>query len=123
MSNRNRVLVVDDYPDSRTTLRWLLRDWGYEVTEAADGPSALSRATTFSPNAVLLNIGLPGMDGYQVARHLRALPGLEKTLLVAVTGYGQADDVERCRQAGCGTHLLKPYDPLVVKQLLDGIRG
>src|SRR5262249_48412946 len=103
MTNGLRVLVVDDYPDSLTTLRWLLQAWGYEVAEAPDGPSALSSAASFVPDVVLLDIGLPGMDGYEVARQLRALPGQGKTLLVALTGFGQVADVERCLQAGCDT--------------------
>jgi two-component system, chemotaxis family, CheB/CheR fusion protein len=116
---RLRVLVVDDCPDTRTGLRHLLRWWGYEVDEAADGPAALSSAASFRPDVVLLDIGLPGMDGREVARQLRALPGPEKALLVAVTGFGQPDDVKDCLQAGCDTYLLKPYDPLSLKQLLD----
>jgi len=119
MTNRLRILVVDDCPDTRTTLCWMLRDWGYEVAEAANGSAALSLAASFYPDMVLLDIGLPGLDGYEVAYRLRALPGLADSLLVAVTGFGQADDVERCLQAGCDTHLLKPFDPLALKQLLS----
>src|SRR6266545_2015760 len=87
------VLVVDDCPDTRATLCALLRGWGREVNEAADGPAALS-AASICPDVVLLDIGLPGMDGYEVARQLRALPGLKKALLVAMTGFGQPDDVQ-----------------------------
>jgi two-component system, chemotaxis family, CheB/CheR fusion protein len=114
-----RVLVVEDCPDTRTSLRHLLRRWGHEVAEAADGPAALSSAASVRPDVVLLDIGLPGMDGREVARQLRAIPGLEKALLVAVTGFGQPDDVTDCLHAGCDTHLLKPYDPLALKQLLN----
>jgi CheY-like chemotaxis protein len=114
-----RVLVVDDCPDTRTGLRHLLRRWGHEVDEAAAGPAALSLAASFRPDVVLLDVGLPGMDGREVARQLRAIPGLEKALLVAVTGFGEPDNVTDCLQAGCDTHLLKPYDPLALKQLLD----
>jgi CheY-like chemotaxis protein len=114
-----RVLVVEDCPDTRTSLRHLLRRWGYEVDEAADGPAALSSAASVCPDVVLLDIGLPGMDGCEVASQLRALPGLEKALLVAATGFGEPDDVKVCLQAGCDAHLLKPYDPLALKQLLD----
>jgi CheY-like chemotaxis protein len=113
-----RVLVVEDDPDTRTTLCALLRGWGHEVDEAADGPAALS-AASIRPDVVLLDIGLPGMDGCAVARQLRAIPGLERALLVATTGFGRPDEVKDCLLAGCDTHLLKPYDPLVLKQLLD----
>ncbi len=123
MTSRNetklRVLVVDDCPDTRTVLRHLLRWWGHEMNEAPDGPAALSLAASVCPDVVLLDIGLPGMDGCEVARQLRALPGLEKALLVAVTGFGRPDEVKECLQAGCDMHLLKPYDPLALKQLLD----
>ena len=119
MSHGLRVLVVDDCPDTRLSLRLLLRNWGYKVAEAADGPSALSVAASLVPDIVLLDIGLPGMDGCEVAKRLRALPGLENTLLIAATGFGRRVDMERCLQAGCDTHLLKPYAPLVLKQLLD----
>src|SRR5262245_45802217 len=89
-----RVLVVEDYPDTRTTLCEMLRGWGHQVDEAADGPAALSSAAAARPDVVLLDIGLPRMDGYEVARQLRALPGLETTLLVAMTGFGQPNDVQ-----------------------------
>jgi CheY-like chemotaxis protein len=114
-----RVLVVEDYPDSRATLCALLRVWGHDVDETANGHAALSSAASVRPDVVLLDIGLPDMDGYEVARRLRDLPGLEKTLLVAMTGFGQPDEVQACLQAGCDMHLLKPCDPLALKQLLD----
>jgi two-component system, chemotaxis family, CheB/CheR fusion protein len=114
-----RVLVVEDYPDSRATLCALLRVWGHDVDETANGHAALSSAASVRPDVVLLDIGMPGMDGYEVARRLRALPGLEKALLVATTGFGRPDEVKECLQAGCDVHLLKPYDPLALKQLLD----
>src|SRR5262245_31561631 len=98
---RLRVLVIEDCPDTRTGLRHLLRRWGHEVDEAADGPVALSSVASFCPDVVLLDIGLPGMDGREVARQLRAIPGLEKALVVAVTGFGEPDNVKDCFQAGC----------------------
>jgi CheY-like chemotaxis protein len=113
-----RVLVVDDCPDMRSTSRILLGLWGHEVREAGDGHVALGLAATFRPDAVLLNIGLPGLDGYEVARRLRRLPGLEGVLLVAITGYGSDQDVAACRAAGFDHHLLKPFDPAVLERLL-----
>jgi CheY-like chemotaxis protein len=68
---------------------------------------------------VLLDLGLPDRDGSEVAKQLRSLPALTESLLVAVTGFGQEDDVRRCLEAGCDAHLLKPYDPLALKQLLN----
>src|SRR4051794_19881308 len=102
-----RILIVDDCPDTRLTFRLLLSRLGHEVREAADGPRALELAGPFCPDVVLLDIGLPGMDGFEVARRLRELPALASAVLVAVTGHGQPEDVERCRQAGFRRHLLK----------------
>ncbi|SRR6266508_3892533 len=118
-----RVLVVEDCHDTRTILCAMLRVWRHEVAEAANGPAALASAASFRPDVVLLDIGMSGMDGYEVARQLRALPGLEKTLLVAMTGFGQPEDVQACLQAGCDMHVLKPCDPLALKQLLDLHQG
>jgi two-component system, chemotaxis family, CheB/CheR fusion protein len=113
-----RVLVVDDDRDTRATECALLRTWGYETAEAADGPTALSLAASFHPDVVLLDLRMPGIDGYEVARQLRALPGLAKTLLVAISGLGQPEDVQACLQAGCDLHLVKPSDPLALQELL-----
>jgi two-component system, chemotaxis family, CheB/CheR fusion protein len=118
-SRKLRVLVVEDDPDTRATQCALLLVWGHEANEASDGPAALSSAASFGPDVVLLDIGMPDIDGYEVARQLRALPGMAKTLLVAMTGFGQPEDVQACLQAGCDVHVLKPCDPLALKPLLD----
>jgi two-component system OmpR family response regulator len=118
MDRSLRVLVVDDNADMRGTLRVLLRLWGHQTAEAPDGRSALGLAATFQPDAVLLDIGLPGLDGYEVAQQLRQLPGLAGVLLVAVTGYGTDQDVAACRAAGFDHHLLKPFDPTELERLL-----
>src|SRR5262245_4764161 len=112
-----RVLVVDDSPDTVRTLTLLLRRWGHEVATAEDGVAALTRADAFGPDAAVLDLGLPGLDGYEVARRLRARfgPGL---LLVAVTGHGTERDRELSRQAAFDHHLVKPADPLVLAELL-----
>ena len=116
---RRRVLVVDDNADAREALRLLLEDEGHDVRSAGDGPSALASAAGFLPEVVLLDIGLPGMDGYEVARALRSVPGCERALIVAVSGYGQAEDRERSRIAGFDQHLLKPVAP---ERLLEIVR-
>jgi CheY-like chemotaxis protein len=105
-----RVLVVDDCPDNRASLCLLLRLWGHDCREAPDGPSALEQAADYRPDAVLLDLVMPGMDGYETARRLRRAPGLEALLLVAMTGYGRDEDVARTRQAGFDHHLVKPLD-------------
>ncbi|HEX9287738.1 MAG TPA: MASE1 domain-containing protein [Thermoanaerobaculia bacterium] len=106
-----RVLVVDDNADARDAMRFLLEDEGHEVRSAGDGPGAIEEARSFLPEVVLLDIGLPGMDGYEVARALRAVPGCERASIVAVSGYGQAEDRARSRVAGFDEHLLKPVSP------------
>ena len=102
------VLVVDDNLDAAQTLGELLATMGCEARLAHDGPAALVAAGQRPPALVLLDLGLPVMDGYEVARRLRAMPGLAGTKIVAVTGYGQAADRERTRQAGFDGHFVKP---------------
>ena len=113
-----RVLVVDDCADMRATLRTLLGLWGYDLREANDGHAALGLAVTFRPDVVLLELGLPDLDGYEVARRLRQVAGLGGVLLVAVTGSGTSPDVAACRAAGIDHVLLKPLDPAEVEGLL-----
>jgi CheY-like chemotaxis protein len=109
-TDARRVMVVDDNHDSADTMAELIRIWGHDVRTANDGPSALECARGFHPQVVLLDVGLPGMDGYELARRLRA-EGLAGTLLVSVTGYGQDEDRRRAEEAGFDHHLTKPVDP------------
>src|SRR5262249_33866753 len=95
-----RILVVDDNADAADGLSYFLAMSGHEVRTAYDGREALAAARAYRPEAVLLDIGMPGMDGYEVARRLRQEPGLERALLVALTGYGQEEDRRRSREAG-----------------------
>jgi PAS domain S-box-containing protein len=104
-----RVLVVDDNVDAANVLAHLLRLAGHEVSLAYDGPAALAAATAVPPDLVLLDIGLPGMDGYAVAERLRA-SGHARAALVALSGYGREDDIRRSRAAGFDHHLVKPID-------------
>jgi two-component system, chemotaxis family, CheB/CheR fusion protein len=116
-----RVLAVDDNVDAVESLAMLLGLQGHEVRTAYDGPAALAAADAFQPDVILLDIGLPKLDGYEVARRLRQQPAFEKVLLVAVTGYGQAEDRLRANQAGFDVHLVKPADPVVLKKLLADV--
>jgi len=104
------VLLVEDNVDAATTLAEVLELWGYEVRLAHSGMTALAAAHAARPDVVLLDIGLPGMDGYETAQRLRAAPGLQSTLLVALTGYGQEADRARSQEAGIDHHLTKPVD-------------
>jgi two-component system, chemotaxis family, CheB/CheR fusion protein len=117
-----RVLVVDDSVDGAETLARLLRLDGHNVRTAADGPSALATVEAFQPDVVLLDIGLPGMSGYEVATQLRQLPGMRSAVLVALTGYGQDRDRERARQAGFDEHLTKPLDHPTLRRVLRSRR-
>jgi CheY-like chemotaxis protein len=105
------VLVVDDNVDAAETIAMLLRASGYEAHCIYDGPSVLEAAKEYRPDVVVLDIGLPGMSGYEVARALRAEPEFRRTPLVAVTGYGQDEDRRRSQEAGFDYHLTKPVDP------------
>ncbi|HEX8200300.1 MAG TPA: ATP-binding protein, partial [Isosphaeraceae bacterium] len=113
-----RVLVVDDQVDAARSLARLLKGWGHEVHVAHDGPSALDAVEAQGPEVVLLDVGLPGMDGHEVARRLRGRPG-DGLRLVALTGYGQEEDRLRSQAAGFDDHLVKPVDPDDLKVLLE----
>src|SRR6185436_10831635 len=104
------VLLVEDHADARRILALMLKRYGHDVRTAEDGPAALAEAKRFAPEVVLLDLGLPGMDGYAVARQLRALPECGSARLIALTGYGQAEDREQSRAAGFDEHLLKPVE-------------
>jgi CheY-like chemotaxis protein len=106
-----RVLVVDDNRDSADSLKLLLQIWGHQAQCAYGGEEALAVVAEFSPEVVLLDIGLPGMSGYELAQRLRELPGARHATLVAVTGYSRAEDRERTAAAGFHHHLVKPVDP------------
>jgi CheY-like chemotaxis protein len=105
-----RILVVDDNVDATASQAELLRMLGHEVETAYDGQSALRKAQAFRPEVVLLDLGMPGMDGFEVARHLRAMPEGRDVLLVAQTGWGQEEDRDRTKAAGFDVHLAKPVD-------------
>jgi PAS domain S-box-containing protein len=113
-----RVLVVDDNRDAAETLELLLQLWGHEVRSAYDGDEALSRVEEFQPDVVLLDIGLPGMSGYEVARHIRALPECRDVMIVAVTGYGHESDRHQSQEAGFDQHLVKPVQPEILRDLI-----
>jgi signal transduction histidine kinase len=116
-----RVLVVEDNTDTRDTLRRVLELDGHQVEEAADGLEAVERAAILRPEVVLVDIGLPGLDGFEVARRLRASLG-SSPLLIALTGYGQPEDRRRSRDAGFDVHLVKPVTPEQLAAAL-GSRG
>lgn len=116
-----RILVVDDNVDAAESIAMLLSLEGYKVQSVHAAQAALEAAQSFQPHLVLLDIGLPGMDGYEVARRLRAQQRIERLRLVAITGYGQQSDRERAREAGFDEHLVKPVDPDALHEVLGAI--
>jgi PAS domain S-box-containing protein len=116
---RRRILVVDDNHDAAQALKLLLESDGHEVRVAADGASGLALARQYKPDVALLDIGLPSMDGYELARHMREDHALDGTLLVAVTGYGQMHDRARASASGFNHHLVKPVEFSALQRLLQ----
>jgi signal transduction histidine kinase/DNA-binding response OmpR family regulator len=117
----HRILVVDDNADVAETTATMLELSGHRVLTAPDGPQALACVEEFEPEIVLLDIGLPGLDGYEVARRLRQLPRARRAWLVAVTGYGQPADRQRGSEAGFDEHLLKPVDPQALAEMIQRV--
>jgi CheY-like chemotaxis protein/two-component sensor histidine kinase len=117
-AEKHRVLVVDDSRDIVEALAEVLTMRGHEVRTAYDGPTALDAVKGFQPDVVFLDIGMPGMDGFEVARRLRKLPGVEGAVLVALTGYGQERDRERSKEAGFDRYLVKPVDMTEIEEVL-----
>jgi CheY-like chemotaxis protein/anti-sigma regulatory factor (Ser/Thr protein kinase) len=117
-----RILVVDDNHDAAEMLSEILRARGYETRIAHDGPEALRVASAFKPEAAFLDIGLPVMDGYELASRLREIPGLSTVRLVAVTGYGQDSDRRRTKAAGFEHHMVKPVNLEALEDLVTAIR-
>ena len=113
-----RSLVVDDLVATAETLTILLEMEGFEVRTATEGATALQIADEFRPDVVLLDIGLPGMNGFEVADRLRKLPSCSEALLIALTGYGEAESRLRSTQAGFDFHMVKPADVNLLLTLL-----
>ena len=106
-----RVLLIEDNPQNRYLVCFLLGARGWEVLQAEDGPTGVAMAASEAPDLVLLDIQLPGMDGYAVAQALRACNTLSALPIVAVTSYAMPGDRERCMEAGCNGYIEKPIDP------------
>jgi CheY-like chemotaxis protein len=113
-----RILVVDDNRDAADSLAMMLRLKGHDIQTAHDGLEAVQAAATFRPEVVLLDIGLPRMNGYEAARHIREQPWGGNMALIALTGWGQEEDKRRSLEAGFDHHLTKPVDPAALEKLL-----
>jgi two-component system CheB/CheR fusion protein len=114
-----RVLIAEDNEDSAISLGMLLRLYGFDVELAADGPSALRAMQANPPDVVLLDIGLPKMNGWQVAKYIREQCTYKRPLIIAVTGYGSPADQLRSQEAGIDFHLVKPVDPEELRHILS----
>jgi two-component system OmpR family response regulator len=123
MPATHQILLVDDSEDSAASLGMLLETRGHHVEIAADGPAARERVRHQVPDVVILDIGLPGMSGFEVAREFRSMPALNRTLLIALTGHGGPEDRARCRAAGFDHHFTKPLDFPALDRLLTNTRS
>jgi len=113
-----RILIIEDSPDARESLRLLLESQGHHVSEASDGVGGVTLALAEDPDVILIDLGLPGLDGYEVARTLRGSAFGKTATLIAVTGYGQTEDRRRSSEAGFDAHLVKPVSPEALARLL-----
>jgi CheY-like chemotaxis protein len=114
-----RILVVDDDADTRNSLAFLLRLDGHQIETAADGAAAFDAVETYEPDVVLLDIGLPVVDGYRIAEQLRDRVATKKPFLIAITGHGTVGDRLRSAEAGIHLHLVKPVDPSTLAKVLE----
>jgi CheY-like chemotaxis protein len=114
------VLVVEDNDDAREGLRMLLTHYGHDVETSEDAPGGLEKLRTFRPDVALIDIGLPGVDGYALARMARETPEAQSTRLIALTGYGQDEDRQKALASGFDAHLTKPIDPAILERVLAG---
>ncbi len=118
-----RVLVVDDNVDSAKTMGWMMEMFGNQVHLAYTGPEALKEAQEFKPHLVLMDIGLPGINGYEVCQTMRRMPELEDAVIVAQTGWGEREHKEMSKEAGFDHYLVKPIEMGALKKLVDTIRA
>src|ERR671912_2532174 len=120
---RFRILVVDDNHDSALSLAMMLSIMGHETRTAHDGESAVATAESFLPDVVLLDIGLPKLNGYEVAQRIRESAWGQAMFLIAVTGWGQEEDRQRSSEVGLNVHMVKPVEPAVLERLLSELRS
>jgi CheY-like chemotaxis protein len=118
---RLRILVVEDNQDAAESLAMMLELWGHEVRVAYDGAAALRQAEAATPDVIISDLGLPGMDGYELARQLRARPGSGRVVLIALSGYGRDEDRRQAAEAGFDHHLVKPPEMDMLLQLIGNV--
>jgi CheY-like chemotaxis protein len=121
--DRYRVLVVDDHADAADSLAMMLSLIGHEVRTARDGLAGVEAASEFRPDVILLDIGMPRLNGYDACRRIRELPGGKEAVIVALSGWGQEEDKRRSREAGFDGHLVKPAEPAALEKLLADMKS
>jgi CheY-like chemotaxis protein len=117
-----RVLIIEDNDDGRSMLETLVQSWGHQTLSASDGIQGLTKALAERPDAALVDIGLPGLDGFDVARHIREDVASPRMMLIAMTGFGQPEDRRRAADAGFDTYMVKPIDADGLKRQLERIK-
>jgi CheY-like chemotaxis protein len=122
-AHRFKILVVDDNHDSALSMSMMLSIMGHDTRTAHDGESAVSTAETFLPDVVLLDIGLPKLNGYEVAQRIREQSWGASMFLIAVTGWGQDEDRQRSSEVGLNRHMVKPVEPAALEKLLAELRS
>jgi two-component system cell cycle response regulator DivK len=110
-----RILVVEDHEENRRLLRDVLTKVGYEVVEAFSGEEGVARAESHQPDLILMDIALPGLDGYETTRRIKANPALRHIPIVAVTSYALSGDDVKAREAGCDAYVTKPFNPRALR--------
>jgi CheY-like chemotaxis protein len=120
--HRFKILVVDDNHDSALSMSMMLSIMGHDTRTAHDGEAAVATAETFLPDVVLLDIGLPKLNGYEVAQRIRENSWGASMYLIAVTGWGQEEDRQRSSEVGLNLHMVKPVEPAALEKLLAGLR-
>jgi CheY-like chemotaxis protein len=118
---RHRLLVADDNADSVTTLSLMLEAMGHEVRTAHDGVQTVEMAESFRPDAILMDIGMPGLNGFDACARIRARPWASDVFIVALTGWGQDEDKNRSRAAGFDRHLVKPVEPATLEHMIRAL--
>jgi CheY-like chemotaxis protein len=119
--SKTRILVVDDNKDSGDTLSLVLRAKGHEVRTARDGQQAIDLTPEFRPNIILMDVGMPKLNGYDTTRFIRELDSGKDVTIVAVTGWSEAEDFQQSKAAGCSAHMTKPVDFAALDRLIAGI--
>ncbi len=120
-SSKYRILIVDDNKDSAISLGLMLKIMGHDTQMAHDGLEGVAMAAAFRPDVVLLDIGLPRLNGYDVCRRIREQPGGERVVILALSGWGQDEDKRRSKEAGFNFHMVKPVDPAELEKFLAGL--